>query len=122
MSPTLAIFIMLSNYFHDLATGLLFGSVVAFFVALRALSCAEANLDLALFRRFRPVVKWALIAVLALGVPRMIYYYDLEWLPAAGRGQITALVVKHVFLVSVTVWSLVVFFRANPEKQRQAEA
>ena len=47
----------------------------------------------------------------------MIFYYDYEWLPAAGRGQITALIVKHVFLLGVTVATLLGFFRANPEKR-----
>ena len=115
-----AVVIMLSNYFHDLATGLLFGSIVAFFVAVRAVGGAEKGLDSALFQRFRPVVKGALAAVLILGVPRMIFYYDYEYLPSAGRSQITALIVKHVFLVGVTVGSLVTFFRANPEKRRAA--
>jgi hypothetical protein len=115
-----AVVIMLSNYFHDLATGLLFGSMVAYFVAVRAVEGRQPGLDRALFARFRPIVKWALAAVLLLGVPRMIFYYDYEYLPAAGRDQITALIVKHVFLVGVTVGSLVTFFRANPDK-RHAE-
>ena len=113
-----AVVIMLSNYFHDLATGLLFGSIVAFFVAVRAVAGAEQKLNSTLFQCFRPVVLWALVGVLVLGVPRMIFYYDYEYLPAAGRSQITALIVKHIFLVSVTVASLVAFFRANPDKER----
>ena len=116
----MAIFIMLSNYTHDLATGLLFGSVIAYLVANRVIERVSKiddrnHLREKLFERLRPAVLWSLAAVLLLGIPRMIYYYDYEWLPAAGRGQILALAIKHVFLVSITIGSLVMFFRQRPK-------
>ena len=118
-----AVVVMLSNYTHDLATGLMFGSVIAYLIARGVLTRGNeparvAELHGDLYRRFRPVVLWALAAVLVLGVPRMIYYEDYEWLPAAGRGQVTALVAKHMVLVTVTGWSLFTFFRAGPKAAR----
>lgn len=111
-----ALLVMLSNYAHDLATGLLFGSVLAHGIARRVLRGAGETAQLAalrrdLFRRFRPVVLGSLAAVLLLGVPRMVFYRQYEWLPAAGRDQVPALVAKHVILVAVTAWSLAAFFR-----------
>jgi hypothetical protein len=78
-----AVAVMLVNYFHDLATGLLFGAVVAFFIASRAARGREDFEDLraVLHRKFRPVVLGAL-----------------------------ALVVKHVILVSITAASVALFF------------
>lgn len=118
-----AVVIMMSNYLHDLATGLLFGSIVAYFLAAKVVSAQFAGTSesqkearIALYLRLRPVVVGALAAVLLLGIPRMIFYDDYEWLPAAGRGQITALVLKHIVLVSVTLFSLIAFFRKNPAK------
>ena len=115
-----AVAIMLSNYTHDLATGLMFGSVAAYFVAVgvlrRGLEEEQVpGIQALLHHRFRPVVLWSLAAVLALGVPRMIFFEEYEWLPAAGRSQIPALIVKHVFLVGITVTSLVVFLRSTPK-------
>ena len=58
-----AVVIMLSNYTHDLATGLMFGSVLAYFVALRVIRGRVAADQLTAFhgdlhRRFKPVVFW----------------------------------------------------------------
>jgi len=115
----LAIVVMLMNYFHDLASGLMFGSVAAYFLAAAVLSRSTEVSDRGavrerLFRAFRPVVLGALAAVVLGGIPRMIFYYDYEWLPAAGRGQVGALVVKHVFLVSITAVSILAFLRERP--------
>lgn len=114
---------MMSNYLHDLATGLLFGSIVAYFLAAKVVTAtfsgtseSEREARIALYRRLKPVVVGALAAVLLLGIPRMIYYDDYEWLPAAGRGQITALVLKHIVLVSITLFSLITFFKKNPAR------
>jgi hypothetical protein len=33
---------------------------------------------------------------------------DYEWNPAVGRGQVSALVIKHLLLVSITVFGVVI--------------
>jgi hypothetical protein len=53
-------------------------------------------------------VAWGSLAwVLVGGAIRAWFYMDYEWLPAAGRGQIAALGVKHVLLFGLTAWGLV---------------
>ena len=116
---TLAIVIMLMNYFHDLASGLMFGSVFAYFMAAAVLKRSREVTDHEAVRRrlflsFRPVVLGSLIAVILGGIPRGYFYYDYEWLPAAGRGQVVALVLKHVFLVSITIVSIFAFLKQRP--------
>lgn len=115
-----AVAVMLLNYGHDLATGLLFGAVAAWFLAARTAPPSlgegeKAAWLLALHRRFRPVVVGALALVILGGFPRAWFYETYEWLPAAGRGQVTALVVKHVILVAVTVLSTGAFFARRPK-------
>ena len=115
----LAVIVMLMNYFHDLASGLMFGSVFAYFLAAAVLKRSEEVRDREavrrrLFLRFRPVVLWSLTAVILGGIPRGYFYYDYEWLPAAGRGQVVALVVKHVFLISITIGCIVAFLKQRP--------
>jgi hypothetical protein len=118
----LAVVVMLMNYFHDLASGLMFGSVAAYFLTVTVLHRSAEISDREAVRRrlflaFRPVVLGALGAVVLGGIPRMIFYYDYEWLPAAGRGQVVALAVKHVFLVSITVASIAAFLKQRPRPQ-----
>ena len=115
----LAVIVMLMNYFHDLASGLMFGAVAAYFLAAMVLRRSAEVADQEpvrerLYLAFKPVVLGALAAVILGGIPRMYFYYDYEWLPAAGRGQVVALVVKHVFLVSITVVSILAFLKQRP--------
>jgi hypothetical protein len=121
-----AVVIMMNNYVHDLATGLLFGSVAAYFLSAGVVRRADGLSEreqtaLQLWLRFRPVVRGALAMVLLGGIPRMIFYEDYEWLPAAGRGQILALVIKHIFLVGITVGSIVFFFKRRPKPATSQE-
>ena len=52
-------------------------------------------------------IAWGALAwVLLGGVVRVIFYREYEWLPRAGTAQIPALAVKHVVLVTLTVWGL----------------
>ncbi len=111
--------VMLMNYFHDLASGLFFGSVVAYFLARRVIDAGAganaARLTLDLYQRFRPVILVSLALVILGGFPRAYFYDEYEWLPAAGRSQVPALIAKHVVLVGITVLSLVFFFKKRPK-------
>ncbi len=113
---------MLMNYFHDLASGLFFGSVVAYFLAKKVITAGGAEqLGVDLYRRFKPVVLVSLALVILGGFPRAYFYDQYEWLPAAGRNQIPALIAKHVVLVSITVLSLVFFFLKRPKAEAPSD-
>lgn len=120
-----AIVVMMMNYFHDLASGLFFGSVVAYYLTIRVLrrtltSGADEVIQ-AVRKQFRPVVLTALALVILGGFPRAYFYEQYEWLPAAGRDQVPALIAKHVVLVSITISSLVFFLRGGTEGPTKPE-
>jgi hypothetical protein len=103
----IAILVMLNNYFHDLAVGILFANVLLSVFFLRLIS--ERNLihenGLAeAFVRISGRITWGALAFIIVGgIIRTITYRQFEWADAAGKGQVVALIAKHVILVGCTI-------------------
>ncbi|MHB8846738.1 MAG: hypothetical protein ACYC7L_18565 [Nitrospirota bacterium] len=100
MSPIFGVVLMMNNYFHDVATALLLASGVALWIIMQRLGTTtdEAVLRyfLSLHQGMTRLAKVALIWIVLGGIPRTIFYTEFEWANAAGKGQIPALMVKHV--------------------------
>ncbi|HSN91977.1 MAG TPA: hypothetical protein VLS93_12175 [Anaeromyxobacteraceae bacterium] len=101
MSPAGGVALMMNNYLHDVATALLASSAFALWTMLRRHEAGgggpdAARLFLALHRSMASLARLSLAWIVLGGIPRTIWYADFEWANAAGRGQVTALVVKHV--------------------------
>jgi hypothetical protein len=112
---TEAIFVMLNNYFHDLAVAFLFASSLMAHLVVREWPGQPSP---GLVRVLSRVAWTSLAWVLLGGVVRVIFYKEYEWLPKAGTAQIPALMVKHVVLVALTVWGLIGVVRLNRSIQR----
>ena len=101
MSPSLGIIIMMNNYFHDVATALLLASAIALWTIVRKVGDdAHASVIEYSYNVFRGLAKLARLSIAWIiigGIPRLIYYQDFEWANAAGKNQIPALIVKHIF-------------------------
>ena len=98
-----AIVVMLANYFHDLASGLLFGLVVA--RAVIAPSVADRQQLEVLDARWRRLFLGAFAAVALWAAPRAWFFDAYEWSPAAARGHTAGLIAKHVALATVATLS-----------------
>ena len=102
----MAIAVMMNNFFHDFAVALLTASLIFIWY------CAgeRAGLELDARRRiytFFGKITWGCWAWIVIGGGiRSWAYMDYEYLPAAGRGQVAALVVKHILLVSLVVFGV----------------
>ncbi len=108
----MAILVMFSNYFHDLATAIFAVSAVTAYLLQRTLAMQTAPAPL------QPVVRgiqrmgyYSLAWTLVFGYIRGLTYRQYEWTEAAGRDQVAALVVKHVFLVALVIAGLVFLYR-----------
>ena len=108
----MAILVMLSNYLHDLATAIFAVSAVAAYLLRRSLAMQAAPATV------QPLVQgivrlgyFSLVCTLILGFVRGITYRKYEWVEAAGRDQVTVLVVKHVILVALVIAGLVMLYR-----------
>jgi hypothetical protein len=110
----MAILVMFSNYLHDLATAIFAVSAVTAYLLRRSLAMQAAPTTI------EPVVRGvvrtgyaALTWTLVFGFVRGLAYRKYEWAEAAGRDQVTALVVKHVILVALVIAGCVVLYRLH---------
>ena len=99
---TLAILVMLNNFFHDMSVGILFANVLLslFFIRLLEESGSGGEGLAARFVKYSSSITWgALSFVIVGGAIRTATYRSYEWVDAAGKGQVLALIVKHIILV-----------------------
>lgn len=102
----MALFMMLNNLLHDFAVALLLAALFVLALAARpGLGIPEP----ALGRLYATLSRltylcWAIIV--AGGIVRTLGYRQYEWVEAAGRGQLTALYVKHALLGSLVALGL----------------
>lgn len=100
MSPSLGVIIMMNNYFHDVATALLLASGIVMWLIAKKLGSSRDNAVihyfLNLYNGITCLAKFSLAWIIIGGIPRTIFYTEFEWANAAGKGQITALIVKHI--------------------------
>lgn len=111
ISPGLGVAIMMNNYFHDMATGLLVGSGFALHAIIgiqKRMNTPEATLFfLKTNAKMVKLFKFALWWVVLGGVPRTIFYTSFEWANAADKLQVPALAVKHVMMFTAVVWGVI---------------
>jgi len=101
-----SIIIILNNYFHDLATGLLLSSAVILWVLGRRAEQGGPDEARALAGAYPTLVKFArgaFVWIILGGIPRTIFFNQYEFIPAVNKLIYAALIVKHVFMVTVIV-------------------
>jgi len=122
ISPGLGVAIMMNNYFHDVATALMVAS--AFCIFALAKTCDEfddpvaARFYLKTYRQMGRIFRFALYWIVIGGIPRTIFYTSFEWANAAGKGQVPALVVKHVLMVVMVVFGITAWRRLKARAVR----
>lgn len=108
MSPTAGVALMMNNYLHDVATALLAASAFALWIMLRRYEAGPRGPDAARYfleihRAMARLARFSLAWIVLGGIPRTVYYTRFEWANAAGRGQVAALVVKHIIAFALVV-------------------
>ena len=103
------IVLMLGNYFHDLAVALLASNVLVIHLVGRFLAGQEGRDEMLgrLIGQLSKVTYWILAYVVVMGGVRAWFFMEFEWNPAVGKGQVAALIVKHILLIAVTIFGLV---------------
>lgn len=105
MTPAIGIAIMLNNYVHDVATGLLILSALWLGWSARDLGPAPEPATLRVFRtsyaRCVRFVFGSIGFIVATGAVRAWFFMDFEWMPALGRGLVPVLVLKHVLIFTL---------------------
>lgn len=105
VSPLLGVIIMMNNYFHDVATGLVVASAVAIYYILKgyedSAGFATAEYFVRVYALMVKVAKYSLWWVIIAGFPRTYFYKRFEWANDVAGLQVWAIIVKHVVVVFV---------------------
>lgn len=100
-----AILILLNNYVHDVATGLLLISALWIGWSASALGPSPSPELVTYFRLlYRRGIRFAIgsvLVIVATGVVRTVTFMEFEWRPALGKGLIPILVMKHVLIFAM---------------------
>lgn len=119
----MALLIMFNNWFHDLATGIWFSSMALTMFIYKKVKEEGSPEVLSFFGRYRPKLLntnlISLILIFVFGTIRAFAYFDYEYLPAVGHNQVTALIIKHIFLIGAAVtgiyWQHIMRNKQNQE-------
>lgn len=105
MTQGLAILLMLNNYVHDVATGLLLISALWLGWSARDLGPDPSRETLEVFRKsYRRCRRFLILSIgiiVATGVVRTLNFMRFEWFPALGKGLVPILIVKHVLIFTM---------------------
>jgi hypothetical protein len=117
----IAVLVLLNNFFHDLSVALLTCALLGAAALWRGAAAAGPDarpVVEALDRAARRVGAFSLAGVIAFGAVRTAAFEQYEWLPAAGKGIIPALLVKHVVLMGLLGLATVAAVRARRRARR----
>jgi len=120
-----SILIIMNNYLHDLATGLLLSSAVILWVLGRRAQGGGSGERRALAQAYpalRTFARGALVWIILGGIPRTIFFTRYEWDPAVVKGIVPALVVKHVFMVGAVIVGAVMWRRMATVAKMETDA
>jgi hypothetical protein len=117
MSPAYAVFLLMNNYFHDVATAMLLACSITLGVLLKHLGSDQdavlVRYAAALFRGIT-VLFWSSVAwIVASGIVRIATFRDFEWFNAAQKQFEAGLFVKYGIAVVMMVLGSILWTRAS---------
>lgn len=113
------ILIVMNNYLHDLATAVLLAATVIMYALGRHARTADGYALLARMYRTLTGFAWGALAWIVIGgIPRVIFFRTHEFIPAAERGLVVALGVKHAVMFSAVVLGVVLWRAVKRDIER----
>jgi hypothetical protein len=105
MSQVTAILLMLNNYIHDVATGLLLISALWIGWSAKSMGGDPHPSVIDVFRktylRCLRFVWVSLALIVVTGTVRTVNFMSFEWFPALGKGLVPVLILKHVLIFAM---------------------
>jgi hypothetical protein len=125
IGPRLGVHIMINNYLHNVAIGLLASSSFALWLIMRNLSETDSRETkeyfINIYRGMTKLAKFSLVGILIFGVPRTLFYKDFEWANAVANAQVPAIIVQHILVLGV-VGVGVYFWSKFSKKAKEIES
>lgn len=115
LTPLAKVLIIMNNYFHDVATAMLFSSAIVMWLLGRKAAAdgpAAARWFAGSYRTLTRIAQFAIVWIVIGGIPRTVWFEQVEWNMAdpSNKYLFTALMVKHavmwIFVVAgVVLWA-----------------
>ncbi|MBI4689785.1 MAG: hypothetical protein HY754_05920 [Nitrospirae bacterium] len=100
MNPLIAVFIMMNNYFHDVAIATLLASGVTMWLMVKNLGDKRdepaIKYFLAMHHRMTLLAKFSIYWIMVGGIPRILAYKRFEWANAVETNHVSCLIIKHI--------------------------
>lgn len=100
MSPAIAVTVMMSNYFHDVATAMLMACSLTMRLMLRRYETNPSRdvvpLLSHLHSRVSKVFTFSVIWIFSGGIVRILTFWTFEWKNAVMKHQESGLIVKYI--------------------------
>lgn len=116
------ILVMMNNYFHDLAAGIVFVCGVMMFVLAGKVeeigSRESKEIFLGTYPTLVHIIGGAVIFMLFAGVIRTFTYKEFEWANAVGNAQVPAIIVKHIILGGIFFYGIAKWIKAHKKVKR----
>lgn len=111
----MAILVLLNNLLHDFsAAGWFVGTVLLFSILRKTIPAGDSGIMIAgVLKTVLLLMKLSVVGIVIFGVLRAIAYKSYEWSAAAGQGQVTFLIVKHVILSLIFLLGLIYYIKAK---------
>jgi hypothetical protein len=111
----MAILVLLNNFLHDFsAAGWLFCTVILWSLLRKEIPGSGAGkIVIDTIKTILLLMRLSLGGIVVFGIIRALAYKTYEWNAAAGQGQVTLLIVKHILLLGVFIIGVVYYTRAK---------
>lgn len=113
----IGILVMMNNYFHDLAAGIVFVTGITMYVmvqkAIENDTRAAKEIVLGVYPKLVHIIGGSIIFMLFAGVIRTFTYKEFEWANAVGNSQVPAIVVKHIVLGGIFFYGIALWIKAH---------
>lgn len=91
--------VIINNYLHDLATAFWFVGTYLYYQLIIMASTVDSGIILdQIILKLSRLNRISIILVLAFGLVRSLFFMELEWNPAIGKGLLHLVVLKHIIL------------------------
>ncbi len=122
MSSTFGVFLMLTNYFHDLGVAIFFTTSLYFYFIFKNISQNTSKELLEnltkLQRYFNKIFLISFFWILIAGIPRFYFFKTFEWNPMLEKSQVPALIAKHLLLFFLTFLSFILYFKTRSKLKK----
>jgi hypothetical protein len=117
MSPGFATFILMNNYFHDVATAMLLACSAVLWIMLRHLGAERDDVLMryaaGLFRSVTTVFWSSVLWIVVSGIVRIVTFRSFEWLNTTQKHFEAGLLVKYAIAIVMMFSGSVLWMRLS---------